>query len=126
MRVEMAAGQLLDLEMARAAESPDEAARRRIAALKTGSYTAEGPVLIGAALADAGPNVEGPLQVYARSLGDAFQLRDDIIDGEAPSEAASRVDELASRAIAALQSGTLDAVGRDALVEIASALRVAG
>ena len=126
MRVEMAAGQLLDLEMARAAESPDEAARRRIAALKTGSYTAEGPVLIGAALADAGPNVEGPLRVYARSVGDAFQLRDDIIDGEAPSAAASRVDELASRAIAALQSGTLDAAGRDALVEIASALRVAG
>jgi geranylgeranyl diphosphate synthase, type I len=123
MRVEMAAGQLLDLDLARAAESPDGTARKRIAALKTGSYTAEGPVLIGAALAGAGRAVEGPLRAYARSLGEAFQLRDDIVDGEAPSGAAAQVDELVSRAAAALQSASLDESGRDALVELASTMR---
>ncbi len=55
MRAEMAAGQFLDVSGA--------ARPGRVAALKTGSYTAEGPVLIGAALARAGPGREGPLRL---------------------------------------------------------------
>ena len=71
MRAEMAAGQFLDVSGAR-----DLA---RVRALKTGSYTAEGPVLIGAALAGAGPEAEGPLRVFGRLVGEAFQLRDDVV-----------------------------------------------
>jgi geranylgeranyl diphosphate synthase, type I len=126
MRVEMAAGQLLDLEVARAVEEPDDATRERVAALKTGSYTAEGPVLIGAALAGAGRATEGPLRVYARSIGEAFQLRDDIVDGDTDAGAAARADDLLSRAVAALHGAGLEEEGRDALIELASALRVGG
>jgi geranylgeranyl diphosphate synthase type I len=125
MRVEMAAGQLLDLQLKRRAEAPSDAARARVAALKTGSYTAEGPVLIGTALAEAGPAVEGPLRVFARSVGEAFQLRDDIFDGDSPNDAAARVNDLISRATAALDGAPLEDDGRDALVALASALRLA-
>jgi geranylgeranyl diphosphate synthase type I len=124
MRVEMAAGQLLDLEVARAADAPDGATRARVAALKTGSYTAEGPVLIGAALAGAGRATEGPLRVYARSIGEAFQLRDDIVDGDTHPDAAARADDLLSQAVAAIHGAGLEEEGRDALIELASALRV--
>jgi geranylgeranyl pyrophosphate synthase len=48
MRVEMAAGQYLDLA------ARDRTPRNRLATLKTGSYTVEGPLLVGSALAGAG------------------------------------------------------------------------
>lgn len=55
-------------------------------ALKTGSYTARGPLLIGAALAAASKRVEAALSRYAAPLGVAFQLRDDLL-GAFASEA---------------------------------------
>jgi len=55
-------------------------------ALKTGSYTARGPLLIGAALAAASKRVEAALARYAAPLGVAFQLRDDLL-GAFASEA---------------------------------------
>jgi geranylgeranyl diphosphate synthase type I len=124
MRVEMAAGQLLDL----AGEDPDasgeDARKARVAALKTGSYTAEGPVLIGATLADAGPAVEGPLRSYGRLIGEAFQLRDDVLDGDVEPEAAARINELVSRATEALEGAPLAHAGTAPLVELSSALRL--
>lgn len=127
MRTEMAAGQFLDLgglgtEPGRKADT----ARSRVAALKTGSYTAEGPVLIGAALAEAGPAVEGPLRVYARQAGEAFQLRDDVLDGEADPAAAARVGDLVGRAVAALEDAPLEEEGAAALTELATLLRLKG
>ena len=118
MRVEMAAGQFLDLS---AAAGPVPAG---VAALKTGSYTAEGPVLIGAALAEAGPSAEGPLRVYGRLVGEAFQLRDDVIDGDAAPNAAAWVGDLVDRGIAALVGAPLEAEGVSALVEIAELVRL--
>jgi geranylgeranyl diphosphate synthase type I len=118
MRSEMAVGQYLDLGAAGGAASP------RVAALKTGSYTADGPVLIGTALAEAGPAVEGPLRTYSRLLGEAFQLRDDVLDGDAPSGDARRVDDLVDRAASALEAAPLDRDGAAALVEIARLLRL--
>ena len=47
--------------------------------LKTGSYTVRGPVALGAALAGASANVAHALDAYARPLGIAFQLRDDLL-----------------------------------------------
>src|SRR5688572_4246144 len=118
MRVEMAAGQFLDVS-ATAGPAP-----ARVAALKTGSYTAEGPVLIGAALAEAGPSAEGPLRVYGRLIGEAFQLRDDVIDGDADPGSAMRVGDLVDRGIAAIEGAPLEAEGVTALVEIAELLRL--
>ncbi len=118
MRVEMAAGQFLDVS--------GEGDRARVRALKTGSYTAEGPVMIGAALAEAGPQAEGPLRVFGRLVGEAFQLRDDMADGDAENDAADEVDELVSRAERALGDAPLRREGVAALIEIAELLRAPG
>jgi geranylgeranyl diphosphate synthase, type I len=118
MRAEMAAGQFLDVS-----GSGD---RARVRALKTGSYTAEGPVMIGAALAGAGPEAEGPLQVFGRLVGEAFQLRDDVADGDARIEAVAAVEALVARATRALGDAPLRREGIDALVQIAELLRAPG
>jgi geranylgeranyl diphosphate synthase type I len=118
MRAEMAAGQFLDVSGAR-----DLA---RVRALKTGSYTAEGPVLIGAALAGAAPEAEGPLRVFGRLVGEAFQLRDDVVDGEAETQALAAVEALVARATRALGDAPLRRDGIDALVQIAELLRAPG
>lgn len=47
--------------------------------LKTGSYTVRGPVAIGAILAGASPDLRASLDAFARPLGVAFQLRDDLL-----------------------------------------------
>ena len=48
-------------------------------ALKTGSYTVLGPLLLGAIIAGAGDAERDALTAYARPLGIAFQLRDDLL-----------------------------------------------
>jgi geranylgeranyl diphosphate synthase, type I len=115
MRAEMAAGQFLDVSGAR-----DLA---RVRALKTGSYTAEGPVLIGAALAGAGPEAEGPLRVFGRLVGEAFQIRDDVADDEAGTGAVTAVEELIARATRALGDAPLRPEAVHALTQIAELLR---
>jgi geranylgeranyl diphosphate synthase type I len=117
MRAEMAAGQLLDVLGPESGAAP-----ARVAALKTGSYTVEGPVLVASALAGAGEDVEGPLRVYGSLLGEAFQLRDDVLDGDAEPGSAARVGELVGRARAAIEDAPLEPEARDALLEVAASL----
>jgi geranylgeranyl diphosphate synthase, type I len=47
--------------------------------LKSGSYSVRGPVMIGAALAGANLQLVLSLERFAKPLGIAFQLRDDLI-----------------------------------------------
>lgn len=47
--------------------------------LKTGSYTVRGPVTLGALLGDATDEQLHALEQFARPLGIAFQLRDDLL-----------------------------------------------
>lgn len=47
--------------------------------LKTGSYTSRGPLLLGATLAGAPPEVLDALRRFAGPVGLAFQLRDDLL-----------------------------------------------
>lgn len=115
MRVEMAAGQLLDLA---GAGEPG-----RVAALKTGSYTVEGPLLVGAALAGGSPEVVACLSRFGAPLGEAFQVRDDVLDGEPGAEPA-RVSELVDAACAALDPSLLAGEAAGALRELAEALRL--
>ncbi len=72
-------GQYLDLETTATGEFDSETAART-ARLKTGSYTVEGPLLIGAALAPHGHEIQASLEVYGRAVGQAFQLCDDLLD----------------------------------------------
>ena len=116
MRVDMAIGQFLDL----AVVPVEPAAARRIAALKGGSYTVEGPLLIGSALAGGTPFLETRLRRFGIPLGEAFQLRDDLHDGDGRHGAtAADVNALVEEAVAALDPEVLDPGAVEALREMA-------
>ena len=78
MRQEVIAGQYLDV---RATDDPEisVAEARRIAVLKSGRYSIEEPLSIGAALAGAPTDLDAGLRAFGAPLGEAFQLRDDLL-----------------------------------------------
>jgi geranylgeranyl diphosphate synthase type I len=77
MRQEVIAGQLLDAQAQ--SEPVSEAEARRIALLKSGRYTVVEPLLIGAHLAEANDALVSKLERFGAPLGEAFQLRDDLL-----------------------------------------------
>jgi geranylgeranyl diphosphate synthase type I len=78
MRTELMAGQYLDLlEQARGGGSIERALR--VIRYKSAKYTIERPLHIGAALALAPQEVFDAYTGYGLPLGEAFQLRDDIL-----------------------------------------------
>jgi geranylgeranyl diphosphate synthase, type I len=78
LRVELNMGQYLDLlGSARGAVDLDTA--RRIVTYKSGKYSVERPLHLGAALAGRLDELAGPLSAYGLPLGEAFQLRDDVL-----------------------------------------------
>jgi geranylgeranyl diphosphate synthase type I len=82
LRVELTYGQFLDVVTA-ASGAVTPARARRIARYKSGRYTILRPLQLGAALA-AGPTgpppgLAGRLAAYGDPLGEAFQLRDDVL-----------------------------------------------
>ena len=78
MRQQVMAGQYLDvLVQARGNFSADDALR--VAKYKTSKYTVEGPLQFGAAAAGASPDVVDAIAAYGMPLGEAFQLRDDVL-----------------------------------------------
>jgi geranylgeranyl diphosphate synthase type I len=78
MRVELCVGQFLDL-VGSATDRTDAARADRIQEYKTGKYTVERPLHLGAALAGRLAELERPLSGYGVPLGRAFQLRDDLL-----------------------------------------------
>jgi geranylgeranyl diphosphate synthase, type I len=78
LRSELMGGQYLDLVEARRG-APDEAAVRRVLTYKSGKYTIERPLHLGHAIADGGPALAAAYSAYGLPLGEAFQLRDDIL-----------------------------------------------
>ena len=78
MMVELVMGQRLDLTgAAQGRQDLDHA--RTVAHLKTGSYTVEHPLRIGALLAGATPAALACLETYGTHVGVAFGLRDDVL-----------------------------------------------
>ncbi|MDT4936902.1 MAG: geranylgeranyl diphosphate synthase, type [Pseudonocardiales bacterium] len=78
MRELVMAGQYLDvLAQAKGEYSASDALR--VAMFKTSKYTIEGPLHFGAAVAGAGPDTFDALTAYGLPLGEAFQLRDDVL-----------------------------------------------
>jgi geranylgeranyl diphosphate synthase type I len=79
MRVELMAGQFLDIhEQTQKTTSVDRS--MKIARYKSGKYTIERPLHLGAAMS-AAPSTEiySALSAYGLPLGEAFQLRDDLL-----------------------------------------------
>jgi len=78
LRSELMGGQYLDLvEAARGA--PSEAAIRRVLRYKSGKYTIQRPLHLGHAIAGGDPALVATYSAYGLPLGEAFQLRDDVL-----------------------------------------------
>jgi len=78
MRTELMAGQYLDLAE-QAAPVSDPVRVQRVLRYKSAKYTVERPLHLGAALAGAGAEVVGAYSAFGLPVGEAFQLRDDIL-----------------------------------------------
>jgi geranylgeranyl diphosphate synthase type I len=78
LRVELCVGQYLDLH-GTAGGSHDPVRARRIERYKSGKYTVERPLHLGASLAGRLEELAGPLSSFGLPMGEAFQLRDDLL-----------------------------------------------
>jgi geranylgeranyl diphosphate synthase type I len=94
LRVEVMAGQYLDLRLDQAAAARPEAARR-VALLKSGRYTVTRPLELGLAVSGDGVAASRPLAAYGDAIGLAFQLRDDVLGlfGDPGTTGKSAVDD---------------------------------
>lgn len=72
------AGEILDVAI-ELKNHPKESDILKVQIYKTASYTIEGPLAIGAVLGEAKPSVVKTLREFARPLGIAFQIQDDIL-----------------------------------------------
>jgi geranylgeranyl diphosphate synthase, type I len=84
MRTQLMGGQYLDLlESARGWDALDTSSRiqsaRNVIRYKSAKYTIEHPLLIGATVGGAGAADLAHLSAYGLALGEAFQLRDDVL-----------------------------------------------
>lgn len=83
MRTEVMVGQYLDVhaEVAPTPKDPEEQLARAMAVLryKSAKYSVEHPVRIGAALAGADEEFLAHCSAFALPVGEAFQLRDDVL-----------------------------------------------
>jgi geranylgeranyl diphosphate synthase type I len=78
MRSEVMLGQYMDvLSQARGDRSVRQASL--VARYKTAKYTVEHPLLFGAALAGTDPVINDAYSGFGLPLGEAFQLRDDVL-----------------------------------------------
>ncbi len=78
LRIELCVGQYLDLS-ATATGGRDPGQARTIEWYKSGKYTVERPLHLGAALAGRLDELRAPLSAFGLPLGEAFQLRDDLL-----------------------------------------------
>ncbi|MFF1412284.1 polyprenyl synthetase family protein [Streptomyces sp. NPDC058289] len=75
---EVIIGQQLDIALA-AELTADPALSRWVAVCKSGRYTIHRPLALGAAIAGR-PELQVPFEGYGVAAGEAFQLRDDLLD----------------------------------------------
>lgn len=78
MRTELMAGQYLDLAV-QARRASDRDSARRVLQYKSAKYTIERPLQLGGLLADATAELINAYSAYGLPLGEAFQLRDDVL-----------------------------------------------
>ncbi len=131
LRIELNIGQVLDiLGSVRGVRDVDQA--ERICRYKSGKYTIERPLHLGAALAspERFDEISGVLSAYGLPLGDAFQMRDDVMGAFGDAAATGKPvggdlregkpTPLLARAVAAAtpaQREELAAVGRPDLTD---------
>lgn len=82
MRAQVGAGQYLDVvAQATGASRPDRLAElaRTVVSYKAARYSVERPLVLGGSAAGAGPELLAAYSRYGLALGEAFQLRDDVL-----------------------------------------------
>jgi geranylgeranyl diphosphate synthase type I len=120
-KTEVVAGQFLDVVgQTRSTLSVDEA--MRVVRFKSAKYTVERPLHIGAALAGADDDLVASLSQVALPLGEAFQLRDDVLgvfgDPEVTGKPAGDDLREGKRTVLVARTHELtDAAGRTLLAE---------
>jgi len=75
---EVVDGQFLEMQMGLGGD-PSEDDLARVLRLKSGLYSVERPIQLGAILADADEATFDALSRYGRAVGEAFQLKDDLL-----------------------------------------------
>jgi geranylgeranyl diphosphate synthase type I len=119
MRTEVIAGQYLDVH---AQASGDTSLHRAstVARYKSAKYTVERPLLLGAAIADAGPEIGEAYSAYGLPLGEAFQLRDDILGvfGDPAQTGKPAGDDLREGKRTYLVAAAFDAADADDAIEL--------
>jgi geranylgeranyl diphosphate synthase type I len=78
LRIELCVGQFLDLS-ASATGARERGRAELIERYKSGKYTVERPLHVGAALAGRAGDLAESLSAYGVPIGQAFQLRDDLL-----------------------------------------------
>ncbi|MFF3485710.1 polyprenyl synthetase family protein [Streptomyces sp. NPDC002701] len=106
MARELIAGECL--EILRTGAGPDTGASLKVIRYKTAKYTVEQPLLIGGALAGASGRLREGYSSYGLPLGEAFQLRDDLLGlfGDAELTGKANADDLRGQRPTALLAET--------------------
>ncbi|MFI6166729.1 polyprenyl synthetase family protein [Nocardia sp. NPDC051052] len=106
MARELIAGECLEILCTGAA--PDTEESLKVVRYKTAKYTVEQPLLIGGALAGAHPRLSKAFSAYGLPLGEAFQLRDDLLGlfGDPARTGKASIDDLRARRPTALLAET--------------------
>jgi geranylgeranyl diphosphate synthase type I len=110
---ELIAGECL--EILRTGAEPDITASLKVIRYKTAKYTVEQPLLIGGALAGAGGRLREGYSAYGLPLGEAFQLRDDLLGlfGDPEHTGKANADDVRGHRPTALLAETWRAAGAE-------------
>jgi geranylgeranyl diphosphate synthase type I len=143
LKIELNIGQYLDV-LGTARGSVDLETARRIAQYKSGKYTIERPLHLGAALLGRLDEFRIPLSRYGAPLGEAFQLRDDILGAFGDSSLTGKpvgddlregkptpllsiaVQRSTQQQLAVLQRIGAPSLGADDIIELQSVLEETG
>jgi len=111
-RSEVVTGQFLDVS-AQARGTSDVDLAMTVLRYKSAKYSIERPLHIGASLAGAGPEVMAQLSRFGLPLGEAFQLRDDLLGvfGDPDATGKPAGDDLSEGKRTVLIALALDALG---------------
>ena len=110
---ELIAGECL--EILRTGAEPDTGTSLKVIRYKTAKYTVEQPLLIGGALAGAGARLREGYSAYGLPLGEAFQLRDDLLGlfGDPEHTGKANADDVRGHRPTALLAETWRAAGAE-------------
>ncbi|WP_217140295.1 polyprenyl synthetase family protein [Streptomyces sp. AC627_RSS907] len=106
---ELVAGECL--EILHTGGRPDTGTSLKVVRYKTAKYTVEHPLLIGGLLAGAPPALRDTYSAYGLPLGEAFQLRDDLLGlfGDPEHTGKAALDDLRAHRPTALLAETWQA-----------------